>query len=74
MGCIQKKGDTVQPQSQGQIPTGAALLNDGKYGLNKEKDRAQLEQERQHIQAGRFFQNASTNSSTTPSTYSPYRM
>ena len=58
MGCIQKKGDTVQPQSQGQIPTGAALLNDGKYGLNKEKDRAQLQQERQNIRRSIFFQNA----------------
>ena len=71
MGCIQKKGDTVQPQSQGQIPTGAALLNDGKYGLNQEKDRAGLQQEGHNIQKGRLFHNASTYSSMTASAYRP---
>ena len=55
VGLHSEKGDTVQPQSQWQIPTGNALRNDGKYGLHQEKDRAQFEQESQNIQAGRFF-------------------
>lgn len=71
LGSVQEQCNTVQPQRQRQVPVGFPLRNDGKEGLHQEKDRAKLKQERQNIQASRFFQNASANSSTTAATYNP---